>query len=304
MVLIMSGHNTYFAYALLLFSSALFGIYHPVQKQGLDSGYNPVEFAFASMFFCALFLIPFAFRDIVKHNIRFQKKDVCEFLLLGFLATALGLLLKLYGLSLTSANNVALITATSGVFLSILAYLVLKESLPKYFFLILLFMSFGLFLFKTGSFELNSFGMGDFLTMSYVIVLALATTLAKKYMLVFPSTIISSMRIIFGLPFLFVFYILFFEFNPLIFFSFWAVLAGFIFAVRVLSYYHAISLINLSDVAVFVIIAPIVTFAYSFFFFGESLNVVQIVGVIIVFVGIYVHLRMKAKLREKKSFAI
>ncbi len=291
--------DSYFAYFLLFISYAIFGIYHPVQKQGLDSGYTPIEFAAASMFFASILLMPFAFREYKKHKLKINKKVIYEFLLLGFLATVLAPLLKLYGLFLTSANNVALITATSGIFITIIAYLLFKEKMPNYFPPVIIFMSWGIFLFKTPSFNnFSSFGIGDLCVFSFVIVISLSTNLAKKYMIKFPSILISSARLLFGLPLLFLLYFLFFEFNITRLFSFWPILAGFLFVLRVSTYYHALKIINIKEVALFAIVSPIITFAYSFLLFGETLNLIQIVGVLIVFLGIYIHVVMKSKTKK------
>ncbi|MCK5474757.1 MAG: EamA family transporter [Candidatus Aenigmarchaeota archaeon] len=83
-------------------------------------------------------------------------------------------------------------------------------------------------------------------------------------------------------------------------FSFWPLLAGFIFVLRLSTYYHALNLINIKEVALFAIISPIITFAYSFLLFGETLNLIQIVGVLMVFLGIYIHVVMKSKIQKNE----
>jgi drug/metabolite transporter (DMT)-like permease len=290
----------YLAYILILISVFVYGTYTGIQKQGLQIINNPIAFAFYTMIYCSLFLMPFALYSFFKLKNKkdiLNKSTVFSLFSISFLSQFLAISLKLYALNMTSATSVAFIASFSSVTLSIYSVLLLKEKLPKKFFAVLLFMCFGLALFryKGQGFEFG-FGLGELLALVFISLTSLSNSLAKLTMNKHTPPFITSFgRMIFAVPLLGFVVLLNGSFKINHLFSVWPVLAGIIFATRVITLYSGVNLTKLSNVAVFNIFAPIVTFAYAFLMLGEKLNYIQLVGGTIIIIGAYLMILIKKK---------
>lgn len=98
-------------------------------KIALVGGIPPVTLAFARFALAALLMYGVArLRGV---DLRVARRDWGAFWAMGILGLALTYLLQYVGLSLTTVSNAALLHATETVFLSILAFGFLHESMPR-----------------------------------------------------------------------------------------------------------------------------------------------------------------------------
>lgn len=295
------SRKKYLAYVLIIFSVLVYGIYTGVQKQGLRVVSNPISFAFYTTCYCLLFLFPLALVSFFKTKQRkqiFNKSNLTAFCSVAFLSQFAATIIKLKALSLVNATTVGFMTSFSPLILSIFAVIFLKEKLNKNFFIAMLLMSVGLTLFKYEGGRFNfTLGWGEILTLIFISLSALSSTIVKistnKHVSPF---IISFGRMLFAIPMLglAVYFGEGFNFNHL--FSFWPFMAGLLFSARISSLYGGVSLIKLSNVAIFNVFAPLITFAYSFIVFGEKLNLIQMLGASIILAGAY----LMASIKQKK----
>ena len=302
----MKTMKKYFAYILILVGVVAYGIYTGIQKQGVQFITDPIAFAFYMMVYCSLFILPFAVYSFIKlkdKRIVLNKPIISYLILISLLTSFLGLIMKLHALTLTSATSIAFITSFSSIALSIFSVLILKEKLPKKFFVILLFMCFGLALFryKGQGFEFT-FGLGEMLALIFTSLASLANSIAKLVMnKKIPPFITSFGRMIFAVPVLGIIVWLNGSFDKNQLFSIWPILTGFLFAARSITFYSGVNLIKLSNVAVFSVFAPLVTFTYAFIVLGEKLNYIQLIGGFIILTGAYLIALIKRNKREFQS---
>ncbi|MBT4124728.1 MAG: DMT family transporter [Candidatus Pacebacteria bacterium] len=282
----------YLAYLLLLTSVFAHGLYTGIQKQGLQEVSTPIGFAFYSMVYCSVFLLPFAVSDFRKTKDKkdiFNKKTLISLFSISILSQFIALSLKLYALKLTTATNVGFIASFSAVTLVLYSVVLLKEKLPKRFFLVLTTMFLGFLLFRYEGNGLNmSFGLGETLVLIFIFVTSFSNSLAKITMNNKTSPFITS----FARPFFATFFLglttyLMGDFSVNNLFSFWPILAGFMFAARIVTLYSGLNLTRLSNVAIFNTLAPLITFSYSFIFLKETLNPIQMMGAFIMLSGAY-----------------
>jgi drug/metabolite transporter (DMT)-like permease len=298
----------YLAYFLIFVSVSVYGAYTGVQKQALEIISNPIAFAFYTMVYCSLFTFPLALYEIGKGKTKLtifkNRKILLPLIAISILSQFFGLLLKLFALSLTTANSVGLIASFSSVILSIYAVIFLKEKLSKDFFFILLLMSFGLILFRYkqgGSFQ---FGWGELLAFVFISLTSLSNTLAKISMNNKISPYITGFaRSFFATPLLGLLTFFTGNFHAHHLFSFWPILTGLIFATRIVTLYAGVNLTRLSNVAVFNVVAPTVTFAYAFVFLHETLQPIQLLGAGVILLGTWRMYVLKKKTRTNKKSA-
>lgn len=89
----------------------------------------PMTLAFARFAMAALLMYGVALP--LKINLRVARRDWGMFWAMGILGLALTYLLQYLGLRLTTVSNAALLHATETVFLSLLAFLFLREAMPR-----------------------------------------------------------------------------------------------------------------------------------------------------------------------------
>lgn len=298
----------YFAFPLIFVSVLVYGAYTGIQKQGLEVVINPTSFAFYTMVYCSLFIFPFAAYELIKGSAKLKYLGKMNILLplvsISLISQFFALQLKLYALTFTTAGSVGLLASFSSVTLSIYSVLLLKEKLSKNFFLVLIMMCFGLALFKFTPGAGFSFGLGELLVLVFICLVSLSNSIAKLSMnKKVPPYITSFCRAFFATPLLGFIVVLTGNFSIDHLFSFWPIFAGFIFAVRIVTLYSGMNLTRLSNVAVFNVFVPLVTFAYAYLFLGEKLHVIQIIGALIVLVGTYeLYLQKKKQMSTIEKF--
>lgn len=298
---IKSTLNHYLALILLFISIVFYGVYTGVQKQGLKEIENPFEFAAYTMIFSSLFLLPTAINQIrIKPKLLKNQKLWFILIFLSIATQFVALSLKLFGLKETTATTTGFISSFSSVFLVIYAVVLTREKLPKGFVWVISVMILGLILFRVNdNFEFQ-FGVGELLILAFINVTSISNALVKNFTKQFSPYLLSFGRMFFAIPFLVAAALLNdVELSLPKLFNFWPILAGFLFAVRNLTLFLAIERTRLQNVAIINILAPVITFSYSFVFLDETLGWIQTLGASIILLGAY--LVVKVKQKEKKS---
>ena len=121
---------------------------HVLQKLVLNHGVD--RFVFAFLRISCGFCIIFTFLLIKKYSpLKVVKNNIRHFIVLGVGFSGIGILLKFWGLSNTTATNASFIMSLSSVASVLFAFIFLKEKAQKRFYIIALMMVAGVYLVTT-----------------------------------------------------------------------------------------------------------------------------------------------------------
>ncbi|UCH96363.1 MAG: DMT family transporter [Candidatus Aminicenantes bacterium] len=270
---------------------------HILQKMVLNQGVDRFVFAFLriSMGFVLISMLLLAKKH---HPVTLVKKNIRHFLVLGVCFSGCGILLKLWGLSYTTATNAAFIMSLSSVAVVIFAYFLLKEKAPKRFYAVALMMIIGVYLVTTGGKQLMP-QFGD------IIIFGLAFLIGS--MQVYGKKVLESLTVIqtaFGRSFVGMIFLglLIPVFAPHGFSTIpnfpvlLLVLAnGITFSSSIILFYKALQIEQASNTGMFALLVPVLTAVLGYFLLAEMLNVYQIIGGVIILTGSYFISRLKIK---------
>jgi drug/metabolite transporter (DMT)-like permease len=270
---------------------------HILQKLVLNHGVDRIVFAFLriTMGFIVISLILLAKKNnpvvVVKNNIR-------HFLVLGVGFSGIGILLKLWGLSLTTATNASFVMSLSSVAVVIFAYFLLKEKSPKRFYAVVVMMIGGVYLVTTGGQRLLP-QTGD------IIIFVLAFLIG--FMQVYGKKVLETLSVIqtaFGRSFVGMIFlgILIPFFAPHGFSTIHSVpilllvLAnGFTFSSSIMLFYKALQIERASNTGMFVLLVPVLTAGLGYLFLAEMLNIYQAIGGATILTGSFLISKLKIR---------
>ncbi|WP_411682236.1 DMT family transporter [Clostridium thailandense] len=93
--------------------------------------FNPIQLTFTRFFIGGLFLIPFAVGELRKRHSSVSRDDLRYFAFLGFLGIVVSMILYQLAVQNTKASVVAVLFSCNPVFVTILAFFLLKEAIHK-----------------------------------------------------------------------------------------------------------------------------------------------------------------------------
>jgi drug/metabolite transporter (DMT)-like permease len=270
---------------------------HILQKMVLNQGVDRFVFAFlriASGFvIISLLLIPKE-----KHPVQLVKKNFRHFFVLGVCFSGCGILLKLWGLSYTTATNAAFIMSLSSGTIVIFAFLFLGEKAPKRFYAIAVMMVGGVYLVTTGGKQLLPH-LGDLIIFFLAFLIGFMQVYGKKLLKTLTVLQTSWGRSLVGMTFLGLLIPIFspdgFSTIP----SFPVLLLvlsnGITFSASIVMFYKALQVEGASNTGMFALLVPVLTAVLGYLLLNELLNVYQVLGGIIILGGSYLISRLKLK---------
>ncbi len=272
--------------AYLTTATLTYGALQIVDKVVLKKGIDPTAYTIARVFIALAVLIVFQIlRERVSFRFFVSGKHALDFAIIGILASGVGLLLQILGLSFTSATNVSVLLSGVAPLTCIFAYLILGESLGKQLLLASLLMLLGIWLIYYEN-DFAPFGVGDLLVLAAVTGYAFSNVHAKLTMAGVSTTAVTVGRLIWGClsllvcaPFLNV------SFQSLFAAPGIVLLGGLIFGLRMLTYYKGIEIEGAAVAATFLLFSPAVVVLSATVFLSEPLSISIIAGVIIVTIG-------------------
>jgi drug/metabolite transporter (DMT)-like permease len=277
--------------------AAMLAMGHILQKMVLNQGVNQFVFAFLriTMGFIVISLLLLSKKH---HPVTLIKNNFRHFFILGVCFSGCGILLKLWGLSHTTATNAAFIMSLSSVAIVIFAYFMLKEKAPKLFYAVVTMMIAGVYLVTTGGKQLLP-RFGD------IIIFALAFLIG--FMQVYGKQLLETLSVIqtaFGRSFIGMIFLglLIPIFAPYGFSTIpnlpvlLLVLAnGFTFSSSIILFYKALQIERASNTGTFALLVPVLTAVLGYFFLAETLNLYQIFGGAIILSGSYMISKLQIK---------
>jgi drug/metabolite transporter (DMT)-like permease len=270
---------------------------HILQKIVLNYGVDRFVFAFlriaTGFFVITLILLLKNYRPIkvIKTNIR-------HFIILGIGFSGIGILLKLWGLSYTTATNAAFIMSLSSVTTVIFALLFLKEKAPKRFYIVVLLMVLGIYLVTTGGEQLLP-KFGDIIILILAFQIGFMQVYGKKVLHTLSVIETSFGRSLVGMIFLGLLIPLFskegFNTIPSLPVLLLVLANGLTFSSSVILFYKALQIEGASNTGMFALLVPVLTAGLGFLFLTEIFNGYQLFGGIIILLGSYWVSRIKIK---------
>lgn len=257
---------------------------------------DPTIFAaLRAMFIGAIFFV----LSLAANNWTFKEfsKFSWKYLaLIGIIGGGLAFWLFFSGLKLTTSGKAGFIHKTLPIYVTILAFIFLKEKISKrqLFAVGTMFVGTILLLSATvnpGEFWLNP-QLGDLLVLCATILWGVENVLAKKAMIRGENNyVVSFARMFFGAVFLFG--VLLFSSKLSLILSLtgqqilYISISTFLLFFYVLTYYASLRYINVSKAASILMISPIITLFLGVFILNEPAPLLQLIGSAIILVGAY-----------------
>lgn len=287
----MKSHNYKIAVFALIVANLIWGAASPIFKWSMES-ISPFTLGYLRFFFAALFLFPFAYK-----NLSIMKKDFFLLFLIGFFSVPVHIGLYFMGLQYAPSINAPIIASSAPIFLIMFSIVFLKEK-PRMKVLLgtlLSLIGVAVIIFRPileHGFDTAILGnVFFFLSMLSGIVHLL---LLKKIMHRYSSTTITFWTFVIGTLFFASLMILEMDSSTFVFDvniqSLTGIIFGAIFSSGIawLLLAFGIKYIPANEVGIFVYIDPIVTALVAIPLLGETITTSYIVGSSIVFFGIFI----------------
>jgi drug/metabolite transporter (DMT)-like permease len=270
---------------------------HVLQKMVLNHGVN--RFVFAFLRISTGFLIITLLLLIKKHRpVEVIKNNIRTFIVLGVCFSGFGILLKLWGLSYTTATNASFIMSLSSVAVVIFAYFLLNEQAPRRFYFIVIIMISGVYLVTTGGEQLLP-RSGDIIILCLAFLIGFMRVYGKKVLFTLSVLQTAFGRSFFGMLFLGILIPVFapggFSTIPNFPVLLLILANGITFSSSIVLFYKALQAEGASNTGMFALLVPVLTAGLGFLLLGETLNSYQILGGVIILGGSFFISRLKIK---------
>jgi len=225
-------------------------------------------------------------------------------LYIAIIGGSFAFLLFFTGLKLTTAGRGAFLHKTLPLYVTILAFIFLREKINKKQILALFFMLLGaIFIYfnqiEPAEFWLNP-SLGDLLIIGATILWAIESVIAKKAMINGDSNyIVSFARMFIGAIILFAIIILQDKMNILFSLTLQqviniavstAILFGYVFC-----WYYSIKMINVSKASTLLLLTPIISLILGILIFNEPTPVLQLLGSALILIGAYIVVKIRSE---------
>ena len=279
-------------YALLIFQQLIAGGTHIVAK-AVVADIDAATLTFLRTIIASVGL--YAIVRLRSGPLEIEAADWKRIAILGFVGVALNQYLYLYGLRYSTAANGALLYAATPVLVLVFSNIVLKERITpkKTFGLLMAFAGIAIVIFERGIDFSSGYAYGNLLILIAVIGWTLFTVLGKKMLVKYGSLRTTTAMMFCGAAFIAPLGVgssLRFPFGDLTAMHWGAVLYLSV-GTSIIGYflwYHALSRIEASKVAVFANIQPVFATILSLIFLDYSMTPAFVVGSTITISAIYV----------------
>lgn len=279
----MSDQKKGIAFALV--SAALYGLI-PILGKKFVADFPPLFVAFMVVLLADFFIGVVAFwrKEIFRNLIL---KNIFWVAALGFFA-ALGSIFAFLGLSIGRASDAGFLFQLEIFFAAILAFLFLKEKLSQNQVGGLVLMFVGTYVFSTSL--SYSFEIGNLFFLGSAFVWGINDIIVKR-----KRKNLSPFFLAFGRNFfsLFILFPLAIQYLPENLQKltgqdvFYFLIYGLVVSGIILSLYFAFGYIKTAEALSYQLFSPILTAIIAFYIFGERLNTIQLIGGVVILVGLY-----------------
>ena len=232
-----------------------------------------------------------------KGNLKVNRKQLSALFYIAFAATVIAELLYFYAIAKIPVVNAVLIGHMQPIFIVLMGYIVLKEEkLTKFDYLGILFMIVAGLLVTTRTFvNLYTLNLGtfeDFLVVISAILWATTSIVMRKYLRAVNSGVITFYR--YTISFIAITgYLLLNSYFAIS--NIYQVMLGLVVGVGTILYYEGLKRLKAAQVGALELSTPFFAAILSFFVLGEITTFMQIIGMVLLFVGVYFLSRKEEK---------
>lgn len=296
-------NKEWFGTLLALFTAIISGIAIPLNKIFVVNMDQTVFTALRAVIIGVIFLfLSFATHSFDKKRFRTEWKYL---LIIAVIGGAFAFLLFFTGLKLTTAGRSAFLHKTLPLYIAVLAFIFLKEKIPRRQVFALILMFIGTIILYSAQINpaelwLNP-QLGDLLVILATFLWAVENVAARKVMLNGETNFfVSFVRMFFGGLILFGFIFLTGKVDVLLSLSpqQWqnimistCVLFGY-----VLFWYWSIRYINVSKASTLLLLSPIISLLLGVIWFGEPTPLLQLIGSALILIGAYFVIKIRSEL--------
>ena len=272
----------------------------PLAKDALRE-FSPVSFNAVRIPLAALLLwIPML---LLKGRIHLQPRDIWKILVLGIIGNVFYLTLFIHGLELTKAGNVGLLMSVGTVFTALLSRLLGHEYLGRMVW-VGIFLSFGgvaVILLESAEFAVGTGTLvGDLITLVAACCWSVYTVFSKTLMRSYSPLTFTTLTLSVGAL------ALFFISLPDLMDQNWGQISTksylelgyssiFSLAVAYSIWFYCVDRLGSTKTAIYANLVPFWTLLFAWFFIGEKITLLQVLGGILILSGIYLT-KLKKKL--------
>ncbi len=239
-------------------------------------------------------LLPFAFMKIKKENIRLSGRDIILISLPGILNVSISMLFLHLAIFYGKASISAILISSNSIFVAIFSYFILKEKIDNYRIIGIILGVIGIFLVVYKHLFSNTHTQNEFLGIVFgilsTVTFGLYITLSKKFVLKYGNLVYNSISFFIGSIILFLLCILAgFDLtmnitlkSGIIIF----VLGFFATGIAYMLFFEGIKKIPAAYASMIFFFKPAIAVVLAYIFLGEQITFIQIVGVVLVFIGV------------------
>lgn len=224
-----------------------------------------------------------------KANLRINKKQLSTLVYIAIAGTLFADLMYYFALTKVPVINAVLIGHMQPIFIILIGFLVLKsDKLTKFDYTGISFMIISSLLVTTktpANFVMLKLGtFGDLLVLSATVAWATTAIAMRKYLKGMNTGVVTFYRFLFA-SFVFVIYLI--ATSTVSIANVYQVLVGIVAGIGTILYYEALKRIKAAQVGTLELSTPFFAAILGFFVLKELVTIMQIVGILLLFVGIY-----------------
>jgi len=224
-----------------------------------------------------------------KANLKIKKKQLPKLIYIAIAGTLFADLMYYLALTRISVINAVVIGHMQPIFIILIGFIFLKgDKLTKFDYLGILFMVVSGILVTTrkpGNFAALKFGtFGDLIALSATVAWATTAIAVRKYLKGMNAGVVTFYRFLFA-SIVFVIYLIFT--SSITIANIYQILAGIVIGIGTILYYEGLKRIKAAQVSALELSTPFFAAILGFVILGELVAKMQIVGIILLFLGIY-----------------
>lgn len=286
-------------------ASVFYGLLIVLQKMGLNSGLEPVQFSFFRSIVVVFISLVF-FHPLLKNVKKIQKCEWWELILLALVSTST-ILVSFLGQQQTTATNAGFLIRLTPLFVIPLGYIILKDRISVNSVFYMLLMLGGVFLLTTGGVAAIP-GVGDLLMISVAFFIAFQNVFAKRIMRGVPSEVVVFFRVFASSALIVLFAFAFLDLNGGNILTagglFYIFASGLLYFLSVLFQYRAINRVGPFLTTTFFLSGSLFSAFFAYLLLGEALSLIQWIGAAAILAGglLTVRKRMVLSVYRKSPF--
>jgi drug/metabolite transporter (DMT)-like permease len=289
---------------LAIIAALISGISIPVNKIFVVD-LDPTVFTSVRSLLIGIIFFILAYSQSESKQKKFKKVPWKYLLAIAIIGGSFAFLMFFTGLKLTTASRGAFLNKTLPLYITIFAFLFLKEKVSQKQGFALIIMLIGTILIYLTTINPSEFwlnpSLGDLLVMGATILWAIENTIARKVMIEGESNfVVSFARMFIGGIILFTIVILQDKLGLLLTLTTQQIINITISIVilfgYVYSWYWSIKLINVSKASTILLLAPVISLIFSVIAFNEPTPPLQLLGSVFILIGAYFVVKIKSEL--------